>query len=199
MKGVAIRRWMFFVWLLLPLAAAAYHKGPGQEALQLDQAAERMIETDALRREGDNEGAMAALEEALRMLPEDQVALRRRILIERAKLQLDSGLLTPAREGLTSLVGELDADPAAEASLCREAQSALAHSRFYMAWLMRLEGRSRGEWEPEIESARQTYSHLAGTAQNHAEAVGHQKDLEAAVKLSRMDLGDLQGLPLPNQ
>ena len=43
-------------------------------------------------------------------------------------------------------------------------------SRLSITWLMRLEGHSREEWEPEIEAARQTYRLLA----ERADASGDQ-------------------------
>ena len=58
------------------------------------------------------------------------------------------------------------------------------------------------KWEPEIESARQNYRMLAETAEQsgQAEVADKQKEnLEAAIRLARLDLGELQGLPLPNQ
>ena len=67
---------------------------------------------------------------------------------------------------------------------------------------MRLEGKSKSQWEPEIESARQTFRMLAEDAKkagNNDAAEQNQKDLESSVRLARMDLSDLQGLPLPSQ
>lgn len=67
---------------------------------------------------------------------------------------------------------------------------------------MRLEGLSREEWEPHIESARQHYKLLAESASDEGTpqlVLQHQKDLESTIRLARMDLGDLQGLPLPSQ
>jgi len=71
-----------------------------------------------------------------------------------------------------------------------------------MTWLMRLEGLDATKWEPEIESARQNYRLLAETSDTTGkvtEAKKHQENLEAAIRLARLDLSDLQGLPLPNQ
>jgi hypothetical protein len=67
---------------------------------------------------------------------------------------------------------------------------------------MRLEGLGRDEWEPEAEAARQTYKLLAEDAARRgdpAAAARHREDLEASVRLARMDLSELQGLPLPSQ
>ena len=83
-----------------------------------------------------------------------------------------------------------------------EARSTAAIAQYYITWLMRLEGMGREEWEPEIDAARATYKLLAEQAQergNTVEAKKHQEDLESAVRLARMDLGELQGLPLPSQ
>ena len=85
------------------------------------------------------------------------------------------------------------------AKLLTEARSTLANSQYYMTWLMRLEGYGQEVWEPEIEAARQTYKLLAEQAADPKERQRHQEDLEAAVRLARMDLGELQGLPLPSQ
>jgi hypothetical protein len=71
-----------------------------------------------------------------------------------------------------------------------------------MTWLMRLEGLGAQEWEPEIESARQTYRMLAEQDEakgDQESARKHREDLESVIRLARMDLGDLQGLDLPKQ
>ena len=67
---------------------------------------------------------------------------------------------------------------------------------------MRLEGLGAADWEPEIESSRQTYRMLAEAAEAHGDTVSakaHRQDLESAIRLSRMDLAQLQGLDLPKQ
>ena len=65
--------------------------------------------------------------------------------------------------------------------------------------LMRLEGRAKEDWEPEIEGARQHYALLAQNSTDEAERAKRHEDLESAIRLARMDLGELQGLPLPSQ
>jgi hypothetical protein len=78
----------------------------------------------------------------------------------------------------------------------------MANSQYYITWLMRLEGHTQEVWEPEIETARQTYKLLAEQAQAKGDTTAvkkHTEDLEAAIRLARMDLGELQGLPLPSQ
>jgi hypothetical protein len=67
---------------------------------------------------------------------------------------------------------------------------------------MRLEGAPRQQWEPEIEGSRQLYRLLAEKTLEQGDtqaASQHQKDLEAAIRLARLDLSQLQALPLPSQ
>ena len=58
-------------------------------------------------------------------------------------------------------------------------------SQYYMTWLMRLEGLSADEWEPEIESARQTYRLLA----EQAEAAGDQDRPASIARISKAPSG----------
>ena len=56
-------------------------------------------------------------------------------------------------------------------------------------------------WEPEIEAARQNYKLVAARAEqagNAELAATETENLEAALRLARMDLTELQGLPLPS-
>jgi hypothetical protein len=110
--------------------------------------------------------------------------------------------LSVANEELQTLVAELKDDAKADKNLLAEARSAYANSQYYLTWLMRLEGLTRDVWEPEIEAARQTYRLLAEESHAAGDAVSakkHREDLESSIRLARMDLSELQGLPLPSQ
>jgi hypothetical protein len=115
--------------------------------------------------------------------------------LERAKAQMNAQELPSAARELESLVDELDGDASAPSQLKAEGRRALANSQFYMTWLLRLEGKTRAEWEPQIEAARQNYRLLAESTDSATE----KQDLEAAIRLERLELEDLQGLPLPSQ
>lgn len=204
------------LWLLLPIAAGAYHLGPGQDRLRADRAASAAEQAAQAAREarriaaesGDAAArrhwaeAAAACTEALAHLPagEEQAAFALRI--ERAKAQMYISELPEARDELEAVVEELASSPAATPELLAEARAALANAQYYTTWLMRLEGAPREEWEREIQSARQNYRWLAERAEagGDTERAAHAKeDLEATVRLARMDLDELQGLPLPSQ
>ncbi len=189
-------------WLLIPAAVAAYHLGPGQERLVLDEAAAhlRAAETHVASREWSQ--AAVAFDAALALVPADRAAEVRRLRIERAKAQLKSGKLPEAYDDLTLLTEELRADSTASPELVADARQALASAQYYLTWLMRLEGEPREAWEHEIEAARQNYRLLAQQAESMGDKPSeksHREDLESAIRLARMDLSELQALPLPSQ
>jgi hypothetical protein len=189
-------------WLLIPVIAAAWHYGPGQERMRLDEVALLLGRADQAAADGQWEQADNLYDEALRVMPPDRVAEGRRARLERAKAQMLNHKLPVARQDLKELVQELDGDPSADAGIAAEARSALANAQYYTTWLMRLEGEPREDWESEIEAARQNFRLLAEQAEakgDSAAARKHEEDLESAVRLARMDLPELQGLPLPSQ
>jgi nitric oxide reductase activation protein len=189
-------------WLMVPVAIAAWHYGPGQERMRLDDVATLLAAAERHVADQDWAAAVEKYDEALRMLPAGRTREARHIRLERAKAQMLAKKLPAAHADLQSLVDELSADATGDQQMLSQARSALANSRYYMTWLMRLEGQPREDWEPEIEAARQTYRLLAEQAEaagNPTAAKKNREDLEAAVRLARMDLSELQGLPLPSQ
>jgi hypothetical protein len=189
-------------WLLVPVAVAFWHYGPGQEQVLLDEAGAHLKAGDRLAASGEWARAVEQYDEALRRLPAGRAHDGRRIRLERAKAQMQSRQLPAAHDELRGLVEELQSDPTADAKLLAEARSVQANAQYYMTWLMRLEGQPRELWEPEIEAARQTYRLLAEQAEAKGDAPAatkHKQDLESSIRLARMALSDLQGLPLPSQ
>lgn len=197
-----MRGFLLAIWVLVPVVAGAFHYGPGQERLQLDDVQANLSAGRRHVEKGDHARAVEYFGEALSKLPAERAAEARRIRVERAKAMLLAQQLPEAYDELTLLLPELQDDPAADPRLLADARESLANAKYYLTWLMRLEGEQRTEWEPEIEAARQTYRLLA----EQAEAAGdktalnrHQEDLEATIRLARMDLSELQALPLPSQ
>ena len=189
-------------WLLLLPIAFAYHLGPGQTRVTLDAAAAKLADADRLAAEKDYVAAVDAYDEALKLVPAEFKAETRRIRVERAKAMMLAQRLPEAHADAKALVDELQEDPSADAKLLAEARLVMANSQYYITWLMRLEGLGRDLWEPEIESARQLHKLLAEQAEQRGDstaAKSHKEDLESAIRLARMDLSELQGLPLPSQ
>ena len=197
-----MRKFILLTWLMLPVMAGAYHYGPGQERLLLDDVAGVLAEADALAAAELWHDAEQKYEEALKLLPANKVHEQRRIRLERAKAQMFVSKLPVAHKDLQGLVDEMKEDKEADAKLLAEARAALANSQYYMTWLMRLEGQPRERWEPEIEASRQTFRLLAEQSEKTGDRKASKKnreDLESSIRLARMALTDLQGLLLPSQ
>jgi hypothetical protein len=189
-------------WLLVPVGVGIWHLGPGQERVLLDEVGRTLAQADRHASAGEWAQAVEQYDEALRLLPAARLGEARRIRLEKAKAQMLARQLPAAHSELKTLCEELQTDPQGDPKLLTETRSALAQSQYYMTWLMRLEGLPQAVWEPEIEAARQTYRLLAEQSAGAGDAPAAKKnreDLESAVRLARMDLSELQGLPLPSQ
>lgn len=187
------------LWCLLPIGLAAYHFGPGQDLLRYDQTEDQLAEARSAAASEDWAVAVEAYQQALAALPKDEQKLAYRIRLETAKAMMLNSQLPTAREDLESLVTDLAGDEQASPQIRDEARSALANARYYMTYLMKLEGLPDTAWEPEIEAARQEYKLLATTANDPSLAKQSADDLEAAIRLARMDPAELYGLPIPSQ
>ena len=197
-----MRKILLLVWLMLPVLVGAYHYGPGQQRMLLDDVSAILAQADERAAAEDWSAAVKKYEEALTLLPAERVHEARRIRLERAKAQMFDKKLPQAHQDLTSLVDELKESENPDEQLLFEARSALSNSQYYMTWLMRLEGQPRERWEREIEASRQTYRLLAEQSERDGdaeEARKHRENLESSIRLARLDLSELQGLPLPSQ
>ena len=199
-----MRKSLLAVWLVLPIGAWAYHEGPGQDQKLLDDIDRQLREAHAFATDNSWNDAVTSFEEALKQLPQDQARAgwRIKLALNKARMRTTPSQLPRAHPALQQLVEELMKHEQEAPELLAEARTALANSQYYMTWLMRLEGLPREKWEPEIEAARQTYRLLAENAGKSGDEEAIEKnreDLESAIRLARMELKDLQGLPLPSQ
>lgn len=198
-----MRNLLLVAWLALPLGAWAYHEGPGQDRTALDAMDAVITAAHDAAQAGKWKVAVREYEAALAKQPKNPDALSKttvqRLQVELNKARMQASKLPEAREELEALVEQMQADTGTDPVVLADARQALARSQFYMTWLMRLEGLDREQWEPEIEAARQNWRLLAEQAKDDKVAVQHRTDLEAAIKLERMEIEDLQGLPLPGE
>jgi len=195
-----MRKLFIFIWLLVPLGAAAYHFGPGQQNIKIDQVATHIGLAEKHLMNNEFAEAVIEFDEAIRLLPKENISANNSLRLEKAKAQMQCSQLPEAYKELLSMLSTLDENT--KPQLVADTKSTLANAQYYMTWLMRLEGHPRELWEPIIESSRQNYYAAAEFAKNE----GSQKsadqlieNLEASIKLARIDLDELQGLPLPNQ
>jgi len=184
------------VWLLMAVALLAYHYGPGQARLALDNAAKKISAARACEAKEDWEGAFEAWTAALAATPKEATTTRQKLRLAQAKTRMYTGELPEAMFDLEALLTEVEG-AGAEKGFCDEVRGTLGGAQYYAAWLMRLEGAAADEWLIPAESARQHFRLLAEQADNQELADTFKKNLESAIRLTRMDLSELQGLPLP--
>jgi hypothetical protein len=199
-----MRVFMILCWLTVPLLAWAYHVGPGQEQLATDRAGTLVRQATAAADSHEFDVATSHYAEALTSLPSDQRSDSYGVRLALAQSQMQASQLPEARVALETLLDEIQQEQSDDGGnrLMQETRNTLASAEYYMTWLMRLEGLPAEEWEPEIESARQHYRKLAEDAEEAGDTQDferHQHDLEAAIRLARMDLAELQALKLPSQ
>lgn len=198
-----MRTVVFVVLLALPVAAMAYHYGPGQRQLALDDAQRMLTQGAQLSRDGKFGAAISAYDRALESIPTDEAALQQQVRLERAKAQLMNRQLPEAYDELMAIKQDVEAGKTqAGDAFVTDFRKTLADTHYYMTWLLRLEGEPREAWEPDIESARQLYKLLALDAKDagdSAQVAQSEADIEAAIRLARLDLSELQALPLPKQ
>jgi hypothetical protein len=190
------------LWCLIPLGLVAFHYGPGRTGMVLDETALILKSADAHAAADQWPEAISTYELALAKLPKEHVTEARPIRLKLAQARMESAALPKARQELAALSAELEADPKADPKLRDASLAALAGSRFYMTYLMKLEGLPDTEWEPEIEAARQEQKLLFQRATRSGDkqaAARHADDLESAIRLARMEPADLYGKPIPRQ
>ncbi|MED5381598.1 MAG: hypothetical protein VYC47_03430 [Verrucomicrobiota bacterium] len=190
---------LIFLWALAPVALLAYHFGPGQAGIAREEA--RSSIRAALEFEAGEQWQQAidAYNDALASLPDTESAKRRQLQLARANARIYVGELPEAMLSMQHLLDETAKGDDRE--LESKVRSSLASAQYYTGWLMRLELAEKKEWTEPLEKARQNFRLLAEqTAKTDAKASeDHQKNLEAVVRLARMDLSEVQALPLPKK
>lgn len=200
--GRKMRRVLLSGWIILLPLGGLYHLVAGPAHQEMDVIGVELSRARSLVQQEAWAAAVARYEKSLEALPDDLTDLSRRIRLEMSQAKMNAARLPEAHGDLKTLLDELLDDETHDVALEQKVRESLANSQFYMTWLMRLEGLPVTEWEPEIESARQNYRMLAESAEsdgNTNKAERQRENLEATIRLARLDLTDLQGLPLPNQ
>ncbi len=197
-----MRSLLIVAWLFLGLGLAIFHFGPGQHQVEIDRVAAVLNKARSNVDAGQYASAVNGFDEVLTSMPPEKVTESRAINLEKAKAQMMAAQLPESRQLLEELLAEVTADETVDVRFESEVRAALASSQYYMTWLMRLEGLPEEQWKPEIEAARQHYTQLTKIADQVNDAdleTRSHEDLESAIRLARMDISELQGLPLPNQ
>lgn len=196
-------RVMFLLgWALIPCFIGAYHYGPGQEQIKLDRVDRRVQAAQEAAKQNNWSQAVLLYNEAMPMIPKEDVATARKVRLERNKAMMMNGELPQAYLDLQALMEEITQEEKPDPELLKQTRSAMANAEYYVTWTLRLEGLGKEDWEPIIESSRQNYRLLAEEAaksENQEELKEHQENLEAVIRLANLDLANLQAIPIPKQ
>ena len=187
------------LWALAPVALLAYHYGPGQAGLAREEAKASIRAALDFEAGEQWQQAIDAYNNALATLPDTETAKRQQLQLARANARIYVGELPEAMLAMEHLLDETA--KGSDSKLENKVRSSLASAQYYTGWLMRLELAEKKEWKEPLEKARQNFRLLAEqTAKTDATASeDHQKNLEAVVRLARMDLSEVQALPLPKK
>lgn len=194
------RKILIVAWLLVPIGMLAYHFGPGQKSLARDRAASFVEKAHAAERAEDWPTAYTNWGEALAALPSEDLVSRLNVRLAQADARIWMGELPEAVQDLEGLLQ--DAQNAGHRAIEKQARASLAAGQYYEAWLMRLEGAETKEWTVPVEEARQHFRLLAEQADqssDRAASAAERKNLEAVIRLARMDLSELKAQPLPKK
>ena len=192
------KKLLFCLWLLTPIGLLAYHYGPGQTNIARDAAASQLALAGSYELKEDWRQAMSAYTDALTKIPASDRDTRWQVRLAQAKARMQTGELPEAISDLESLLSEMEKEKA-PAEKIADVRANLAQGDYYAGWLMRLEGAKTEEWMVQVDNARQNFRLLAEDAlkADPKAAKTHQENLEATIRLARMDLTELQGMPLP--
>jgi hypothetical protein len=195
-----MRKLMMMLWLVVPIGLVAYHYGPGQVRLARDRAARHLATARAAEAREDWQAALAGYRSALDELPASDVDARLTTRLAHAKVRQFVGELPEAMADVEALLDDALRD-SHNTALQDQIRATAGTMHYYLAWLMRLEGADTDEWTEQTEIARQHFRLLAedASAVGNASAESHEKNLEAVIRLARMDLSELKGLPLPKE
>ena len=187
------------LWALAPVALLAYHYGPGQAGLAREEAKASIRAALDFEAKKQWQQAIDAYNNALATLPDTETAKRQQLQLARANARIYVGELPEAMLSMEHLLDETA--KGSDSKLENKVRSSLASAQYYTGWLMRLELAEKKEWKEPLEKARQNFRLLAEqTDKTDATASeDHQKNLEAVVRLARMDLSEVQALPLPKK
>lgn len=196
---------VFVAWfLLLPLMLVYQWYGPGEKQMEIDRVG---LEVRNAQRELDNENWKEASEKltaVISKMPKEKVNEIYRLRLEKSKAMMKSSGLPKAHQDLVGMVEELtekfgESESEEQKQLLADSKFALANSSFFMTWLIRREGHARDVWLPYVETARQTYTELEEKADSESDKKMYAEELEKTIRLSRLDMKQLLGLPIPNQ
>ena len=189
----SFRKLFWILWICFPVIIAVWYYRSGPEAFQYDLAGSLADQAYAAAVQGDYKNASELYLESQKALPAKDVKRHLQLRLAELQSRIRTEDILTGSEQLSEFLLDLPGD--VPEKLKQQVRSELAASYYHTSLLMRQEGAGSDEWLPIIQQARQQYRVLAETGTGN----NNQQNLEAAIKLQRMDQSLIQGLPLPKK
>jgi len=159
-----IRKTFILLWMLFPVAVAAYHFNDGQRQILRERAYQRLQEIRRLeqQKEPDWEKIIEEYNGLSEELPPDEdpaVLYQIRLAVCKARLEMLD--LSTAIEEMTRLLQETASVYGENARLTRAVREQLGKAHYYATWMLKTNNAPETEWRPFAERARQLFRFLA--------------------------------------
>lgn len=159
-----MRKTLVLLWMLFPVAVAAYHFNAGPRHEAREKAYLRLVEIRRLesRDEPDWPKIIAQYDLLAQELPRDEdpmVFYEIRLAVAKARLEMLE--LDVAIGDLTRLLQETAAVYGENATITRGVREQLGKAHYYATWVLKTNGAPESQWRPFADRARQLFRYLA--------------------------------------
>lgn len=159
-----MRKALVLLWMLFPVAVAAYHFNYGARQVARERAYVKLCKIRELQRQDqpDWSAVMVAYERLREELPvdEDPIVLQQiELAICEARIEMLD--LELAIEDLSRLLQETALAYGENAPITRGVREQLGKAHYYATWVLKTNGAPETEWRPYAERARQLFRYLA--------------------------------------
>ncbi len=194
-----MRKRLVIVWLAVLGLMLWFHYTRGPLLLAHEAAGKQIAAAQKAATEKQWADATVAYQKALAELPDDAAhhTVRMQMMLEIDKSQVPQGHLIDAIRSLGDRLKHAEEERNVSLDVTTDMRRELASMHYYAGWLLRLQAAPAASWTTETQRARQMFKFLAEAGGNSGEK--DADNLEAAVRLERMDLAELSGKPLPQE
>jgi hypothetical protein len=159
-----IRKTLILLWMLFPVAVAAYHFNYGSKQVMRRQAYCLLCEIQRLERQQEPDWSKIidqykALSEQLPPDEDPIVLCQVRLAVSKAHLEMLE--VETAIEELTRLLQETASVYGENAPITRGVREQLGKAHYYATWVLKNNGAPESQWRPFAERARQLFRYLA--------------------------------------
>lgn len=159
-----MRKTLVLLWMLFPVAVAAYHFNAGPRHQAREKAWLRLVEIRRLEscEEPDWPRIIDEYDQLTQELPrEEDPMVFYEIRLAMAKARLEMLELDVAIGDLTRLLQETAMVYGENAPITRGVREQLGKAHYYATWVLKTNGAPESQWRPFADRARQLFRYLA--------------------------------------